>query len=162
MSALATIAARLNQSRGMAHKGDIAPVMRALGLSGNDAIPVGDDTAAIPDGDGHLLFAIEGFVEDFIAADPWFAGYCGVMVNVSDVLAMGGRPLAVVDALWSTDAAKAAPLLAGMREAARRYGVPIVGDIPTCGPKTGSWLSPSWAGPKRWSPVLTHGLVIRC
>jgi selenophosphate synthetase-related protein len=60
----------------MAHKADIAPVIRALGLGG-DSVPVGDDAAAIPHGDGHLLLAIEGFVEDFIAADPWFAGYCG-------------------------------------------------------------------------------------
>ena len=35
---------------------------------------VGDDCAAIPDGDGYLLLAIEGFINDFVAADPWFAG----------------------------------------------------------------------------------------
>lgn len=114
-------------SRGLAQKGDIAPVMARLGLTGEGMVPVGDDTAAIPDGDGHLLFAIEGFVEDFVAADPWFAGYCGVMVNVSDVLAMGGRPLAIVDALWCDGDEGAAQILAGMREAARRYQVPVVG-----------------------------------
>ena len=43
------------------------------------------------------------------AAEPWFAGYCGVMVNLSDVAAMGGRPVAVVDALWAEDDASAAP-----------------------------------------------------
>lgn len=32
----------------------------------------------------------------FVAADLWFAGYCAFMVNVSDSLAMGGRPYAVV------------------------------------------------------------------
>jgi uncharacterized protein len=50
-----------------------------------------------------------------------------VMVNVSDIYAMGGRPLAVVDALWSPGLAAAAPVLAGMAEASQRYGVPIVG-----------------------------------
>ena len=54
-----------------------------------------------PDGDGHLLFAIEGFVDDFVEKMPWFAGYSGVMVNVSDIYAMGGRALAVVDAIWA-------------------------------------------------------------
>ncbi|NKJ01623.1 sll0787 family AIR synthase-like protein [Novosphingobium sp. SG707] len=127
MSRAAALAAMIRDSRGMAHKADIAPVMRALGLNSGGAVPVGDDAAAIPDGDGHLLLAIEGFVEDFITADPWFAGYCGVMVNVSDILAMGGRPLAVVDALWADGEGSASPMLAGMREAARRYGVPIVG-----------------------------------
>ena len=72
-------------------------------------------------------FAIEGFVDDFVERMPWFAGYCGVMVNVSDIYAMGGRPLAVVDALWSAGAETAAPLLDGLVEASRRYGVPIVG-----------------------------------
>ncbi len=127
MSDIETLAALIRDSRGVQHKGDIAEVVAALGIGGSDSIPVGDDTAAIPDGDGHLLFAIEGFVDDFVAADPWFAGYCGVMVNVSDILAMGGRPIAVVDAIWSKDSANAASVLAGMRAAAARYGVPIVG-----------------------------------
>lgn len=127
MSNIEALAALVRDSRGVAHKADIAAVVSRLGIGGGDAVPVGDDTAMIPDGEGYLLFAIEGFVEDFVAADPWFAGYCGVMVNVSDVLAMGGRPIAVVDAMWSRNAAQAEPLLAGLGEAARRYGVPIVG-----------------------------------
>jgi AIR synthase-related protein len=121
------LAERLRASRGFAHKHDIAAVMRQLAPVLPAGIAVGDDCAAIPDGDGHLLFAIEGFVEDFVERMPWFAGYCGVMVNLSDIAAMGGRALAVVDALWSPGAAAGAPVLEGMAEASRRYGVPIVG-----------------------------------
>jgi selenophosphate synthetase-related protein len=40
---------------------------------------------------------------------------------------MGGRPLAVVDALRSRDAAAADPILAGLSDAAALYGVPVVG-----------------------------------
>jgi AIR synthase-related protein len=123
---LGDLAAHLLAARGMAHKTDIAEVVASLGLD-QSAVPVGDDCAAIPDGDGYLLFAIEGFVNDFVAAEPRFAGYCGVMVNLSDIAAMGGRPIAVVDALWSEGADKAAPVLEGLREAAALYGVPIVG-----------------------------------
>jgi AIR synthase-related protein len=117
----------LRESRGFAHKRDIAGVMRRLRPVLPAGIAVGDDCAAIPDGDGHLLFAMEGFVEDFVERMPWFAGYCGVMVNVSDIYAMGGRPLAVVDTLWSAGAPAAAPVLDGLAEASRRYRVPIVG-----------------------------------
>jgi AIR synthase-related protein len=124
---LAALADHLRAARGMAHKTDIAGVVAALGLDAAGAVPAGDDCAAIPDGDGYLLFAIEGFVNDFVAADPRFAGYCGVMVNLSDIAAMGGRPIAVVDALWSEGAAGAAPVLEGLREAASIYQVPIVG-----------------------------------
>jgi hypothetical protein len=117
----------LRASRGLASKRDIAAVAARLGVSGTSAVPVGDDCAAIPDGDGFLLLAIEGFMNEFVAGDPWFAGWCGVMVNVSDVTAMGGRPIAVVDAVWAASQRDVQPLLAGMREASEAFGVPIVG-----------------------------------
>ena len=128
----------LRVSRGFAHKRDIADVTGVLArslprglsdttLSAGQGIGLGDDCAVIPDADGHLLFAIEGLVADFVAQMPWFAGYSAVMVNLSDVAAMGGRPLAVVDAIWSAGAAQAQPILEGMAAAAAAYGVPIVG-----------------------------------
>ena len=129
------LTAALRDSRGFAHKRDISDVVTALArmLPGGSAdlaqaVPVGDDCAAIPDGHGgYLLFAIEGLVEDFIERMPWFAGYCGVMVNVSDIYAMGGRPTAVVNALWSSGMHPADEMLRGMADASARYGVPIVG-----------------------------------
>ena len=126
-----TLVAVLCASRGFGHKTDVAEILGALarhapvGLGA--AAALGDDCAAIPDGDGYLLFAIEGFVEDFVQSKPWFAGYCGVMVNVSDVYAMGGRPIAIVDALWSSGMHCAAQVLDGMAVAAQRYAVPVVG-----------------------------------
>ena len=124
---LTELADTLRASRGFAHKRDIAGTVASLQRAGDAEVRNGDDCAAIADGEGFLLFAIEGFVEDFVAQMPWFAGYCGVMVNVSDIAAMGGRAVAVVDALWSTDAAHAEPVLQGLAAAAERYGVPIVG-----------------------------------
>ena len=66
-------------------------------------------------------------MNQFVAADPWFAGWCGAMVNLSDVAAMGGRPIALVDAIWADGEAAASPILDGLRAAASAYGVPIVG-----------------------------------
>jgi AIR synthase-related protein len=40
---------------------------------------------------------------------------------------MGGRPIAVVDAVWANGEDGAAPVLNGLREASERYGVPLVG-----------------------------------
>jgi len=131
------IAAGLRASRGLAHKSDIAAVMKSLSLGpasrvGGKAVPIGDDCAAIPDGEGWLLLAVEGLLNEFVQREPWFAGYCAVMVNLSDVYAMGGRPIAVVDALWTDGAGRAAPIVAGMNAAARAYGVPIVGGHTNC------------------------------
>lgn len=124
----------LRVSRGFGHKTDIARVLESLGngLPGGirdvlQTVAIGDDCAAIADRDGYLLFAIEGMVSDFIRTMPWFAGYSAVMVNVSDIYAMGGRPLAVVDAIWSNGLAQASEVIKGMAAAAAAYGVPIVG-----------------------------------
>jgi uncharacterized protein len=119
--------ATLRTSRSITAKRDIAAVAARLSLSAESAIAVGDDCAAVPDGDGFLLLAIEGFMNEFVTGDPWFAGWCGIMVNVSDVAAMGGRPLAVVDAVWAAGEEGAAPVLAGLRAAAETYRVPVVG-----------------------------------
>lgn len=128
MSALQALVDRLRTSRGIAHKSDIAAAVAALGVTDpSKTIAVGDDCAAIPDGDGYLLLAIEGIINEFVERDPWFAGWCGVMVNVSDIYAMGGRPLAVVDAIWSAGNDKMCAVLAGLAAASRTYGVPVVG-----------------------------------
>ena len=60
---------RLRASRGLRgqarHRGGGGAAR--LGRAGA-AVPVGDDCAAIPDGDGYLLLAIEGFMNEFVAA----------------------------------------------------------------------------------------------
>ena len=120
------LASFLRETRGIHHKLDIQLARHFLG-SGVDTIPIGDDCAAIPDGDGYLLLAIEGLLGEFVTAEPWFAGYCSVMVNVSDVYSMGGRPIAMVDALWTSGTKRQDQIFQGMADAATKYGVPIVG-----------------------------------
>ena len=130
ISDLSHLTSLLRDSRGFAHKSDIDAVMAVLEHApcvNGETILLGDDCAAIPDVDGFLLLAIEGFLNDFVSSEPWFAGYCGVMVNVSDIYAMGGRPIAVVDAVWGRAGDAATPLLQGLAAASKVYGVPIVG-----------------------------------
>jgi uncharacterized protein len=122
------LAHTLKQSLGIVHKQDIQTIAKFLATeNAASEVLLGDDCAAIPDGDGYLLLAAEGMMPDFVTTDPWFAGWSAVMVNVSDIYAMGGRPIAIVDTLWSQDAAISQPLLAGMSAAVRAYQVPIVG-----------------------------------
>jgi AIR synthase-related protein len=116
----------------------------AVALAGQ--IRVGDDCAAIPDGDEFLLFAAEGMRESFVVADPWFAGYSAVMVNLSDVAAMGGWPLAIVDVLWTPGLERSAEIWEGMSAASRAYGVPIVGGHTTVTKSDSSFLAAAVLG----------------
>jgi AIR synthase-related protein len=93
-----------------------------------EEVRIGDDCAALSNGHGgHQLFAAEGILPSFVQDHPWFAGYSSVMVNLSDVCAMGGRPTAVVNMLWIQDQADGEAVWAGMNAASEAYDVPIVG-----------------------------------
>ncbi|MEM1369296.1 MAG: sll0787 family AIR synthase-like protein [Cyanobacteria bacterium P01_H01_bin.15] len=123
---LSDLAPKLRAAVSLAHKRDLQAIANRLGQS-TDGIRLGDDCAAIPDGDGYLLLAAEGLLPNFVAADPWFAGWCAVMVNISDITAMGGEAIAVVDILWTRSQSESEPIWVGMQAAAKAYQVPIVG-----------------------------------
>ncbi|MCA0996964.1 sll0787 family AIR synthase-like protein [Alloyangia pacifica] len=124
---LDALAGRLRDHPSIRSKLGIARATRALGLSAASDGRPGDDAAALPRDGGFDLLAGEGFIPAFIEDDPWFAGWCAVMVNLSDIAAMGGRSAAVVDQVWAPSAEAAAPLLQGLRDASAAYGVPLVG-----------------------------------
>ena len=105
----------------------ISGATAALGLLASGPGTPGDDAAPLPREGGYDLLAGEGFIPAFVQDDPWFAGWCAVMVNLSDIAAMGGHAVALLDQVWAPDAGAAAPLLQGLRDASQSYGVPLVG-----------------------------------
>lgn len=109
-------------------------------------VRVGDDCAAIPDGEDWLLFAAKGMPQAAIAEDPWLAGYCAVLMNISDVAAMGGRPIAVVDVLSTPSLESSDEIWSGMSAAARAYGVPVVGGHTMVGKTDSATLAASVIG----------------
>ena len=133
---LSQIVHALQSAASILNKQDIQTAAAAIGqyVPGVDGsqIRLGDDCAAIPEGDGYLLLAAEGIWPQLVLNDPWFAGWCAVMVNLSDVAAMGGSAIAIVDALWSRSERETQQIWAGMQAAATAYGVPIVGGHTNC------------------------------
>lgn len=87
----------------------------------------GDDTAVIPTKNGYLLFAAEGITPLLLEKDPRLAGRSAVLANVNDVYAMGGRPTALVDVVYSSNNETTEQILLGMKESAARFSIPIVG-----------------------------------
>jgi AIR synthase-related protein len=121
----------LRQQAGLQSKRDIQAPARSFPHNPfpelGAAAALGDDAALLPAQTGALLLACEGMAPELVEEDPWFAGWSGVLVNLSDIAAMGGRPIAVVNSLWARAGDHAAALLAGMRFACDTFGVPMVG-----------------------------------
>ena len=75
----------------------------------------------------------EAISPPFLLADPYGAGSAAVVTNVCDVRAMGARPHGIVDMLVSPDKDHANQVLEGLRWAADKLGVPILGGHLTLG-----------------------------
>jgi len=127
---LSSIVIYLHQYLNIRAKQDIQTASRILKDSKN--IAIGDDCAAIADGEGYLLLAAEGILPDLIESDPYFAGWSAIMVNVSDIYAMGGRPIAVVDTIWTQSISETELIWQGMQAASKAYNVAIVGGHTNC------------------------------
>ncbi len=87
----------------------------------------GEDAAAIELDGRIILLAADGIMEDLVKANPYWAGYCSVLVNVNDIAAMGGSPLAIVDILSCGNPPVRSEVISGMKAASEKMGVPIVG-----------------------------------
>jgi putative methanogenesis marker protein 2 len=88
----------------------------------------GEDAAVIEHNGEALLLAADGIWSRLMEADPYWAGYCSVLVNIHDIAAMGGRPIAMVDIFSSTPESGIQDLVVkGMHDASAQFGVPIVG-----------------------------------
>jgi selenophosphate synthetase-related protein len=103
-------------------------LVRRLGRVGD-----GDDGALIAHRDEWIVLCGEAILPTFVATQPHAAGASAVVTNVSDVRAMGGRPLAILDMLVSPDEAHAELVLEGLAWAADLLDVEVVGGHLTIG-----------------------------
>jgi thiamine-monophosphate kinase len=120
----------------LSETGLITALTQEFGLASSQVvIGIGDDCAAItlPGGDC-LLWTVDTLVEDVhfdITYTSLFQlGWKSLAVNVSDVAAMGGVPQhALLSLGWprNRDRAGALDFAAGLAQAAREYGVTVIG-----------------------------------
>jgi len=101
-------------------------VPKACQVGGEDVL-LGDDAAAIKFDDQYLLLAGEGVHQPLLKSNPYLAGRTSVLTNVNDIYSMGGRPIAIVDVLFSSDTISTEEILRGINDNAVRYKVPVVG-----------------------------------
>ncbi len=87
----------------------------------------GEDAAAVEFGDDYLLLAADGIMSSLVKLDPFYAGYFAVLVNINDIAAMGGRPVAMVDVVSMKSSKVCAQIFRGIEKGVRKFGVPVVG-----------------------------------
>ena len=118
----------VREYEGVTRKHAIGEMIKALRIDAPDVIAsFGEDAAVIRHDDQALLLAADGIWSKLMEADPQWAGYCSVLVNIHDIAAMGGRPIALVDVLSLSDEKIRDHVTAGMLSACEQFNVPIVG-----------------------------------
>ena len=103
-------------------------MVRALKIDAPHVVAsFGEDAAVIEHNDEALLLAADGVWSRLMEADPYWAGYCSVLVNIHDIAAMGGHPIAMVDIFSIAKTTIQELVVKGMHDASAQFGVPIVG-----------------------------------
>lgn len=137
MQALVT---QVKSSSGFLRKRAISPIVGVFAevwRSQGIVDPIGDDAAVIEHGGEYLLLTCDAIIPDLVEADPFWAGYCAVLVGVNDICAMGGTVLAAVNVLGAREDGQGVEIARGMREACVKFGVPMVGGHVTPGAPPG-------------------------
>ena len=112
--------------------GDIATMFGTLPHHGFE--PIGDDCTVLDMGDDALVISTDMLVEDVhflrAASSAEEVGYKSLMVNLSDVAAMGATPVATLLSLSLSEATQgewAEGFMRGFHEGCEKYGVALVG-----------------------------------
>jgi putative methanogenesis marker protein 2 len=123
-----TIAKVVREYEGVRRKHTIGEMVRALRIDAPHVVAsFGEDAAVIEHNGEALLLAADGIWSKLMEADPYWAGYCSVLVNIHDIAAMGGHPIAMVDIFSIAKTTVQEQVVKGMHDASAQFGVPIVG-----------------------------------
>ncbi|MDY6959239.1 MAG: methanogenesis marker 2 protein [Halobacteriota archaeon] len=120
----------LRDFEGVKRKNAIGPLVQSFyeGTENpNILASFGEDAAVIDNGNDILLMAADGIWSKLMVSDPRWSGYCAVLVNIHDIAAMGGKPIAMVDVFSVSKKSTCTLVSTGMSEAVSKFNVPIVG-----------------------------------
>lgn len=122
------IVAAVRKYRGLTRKADIRHVSRLISDNVDEVVAARGEDGAILDIDGsRIVFAADGIMEELIDKNAEWAGYCSILVNVHDILAMGGKPISAVNVISATDEKILRSIAEGMACACDKLNVKMVG-----------------------------------
>lgn len=117
----------LRAYRGITRKKSLRQLADIFPEGGNILAARGEDAAAISLGEEIVVLAADGIMEELIEKDPEWAGYCSILVNVNDVLAMRAHPIAAVNVISAVNDEMLNKMLAGIKKASDKLNTPVVG-----------------------------------
>uniref|UniRef100_A0A7C3J4U2 Methanogenesis marker 2 protein n=1 Tax=Candidatus Methanomethylicus mesodigestus TaxID=1867258 RepID=A0A7C3J4U2_9CREN len=120
MENLSTILQIARDYKGLKRKGEIGEVLKILGETDYDDAGILDIKE-----DFHIVVSTDGITEDLVKADPWFAGYYSVLVNVNDVVVKGAKPLGYVNVV-SGGADTRKKIAEGIKTALDKYDLKLL------------------------------------
>lgn len=129
---LNTLIDSIKNFEGITRKNSINHIANILkdtyNIAGNTILSFGDDASAIDIGNEKLaLLAADGMWGKLMEANPRWAGYCSVLVNVNDIAAMGGKPIGMTNVISTKDKKICNEIMEGINEGVKKFGVPMVG-----------------------------------
>ena len=123
-----SVADAIRRYDGVKRKQAIGKLVNRFKLDCNDVIAsYGEDAAVIKKDNIALLLASDGIWNKLMDINPYWAGYCSILVNIHDIAAMGGQPIAIVNIISAMNDEYLTKISQGMQDASSIFGVPIVG-----------------------------------
>ncbi|OKY78395.1 MAG: Selenophosphate synthetase-related protein [Candidatus Methanohalarchaeum thermophilum] len=118
----------LRSFEGIKRKNAIGPFVRKFVDHPDNVIAsFGEDAAVIEVGEEILLLSADGIWSKLMEADPRWAGYCSILVNVHDIAGMGGNPVGLVDICTIGNQEIYDDITEGMATALKKLDVPMIG-----------------------------------
>ncbi|MDH4123929.1 MAG: AIR synthase related protein [Thermoplasmata archaeon] len=128
ISILQEIVKSVRGYRGVLRKRDIGMLSSFFNGQPDDLLAAkGEDAAVFKIADKTVAFAADGLMREFVEANPQWAGYCSVLVNVNDMLAVRARPKYAVNVISARNDTILTRIVSGMNEACEKFNVRMVG-----------------------------------
>jgi len=87
---------------------------------------IGEDSAAVKNGDKFLLMTTDRINTSFIENFPFGAGFSSILVGIDDIYCCGGTPLAASVILSFNDRSRGQKIIEGICEGSRKFHIPII------------------------------------
>ena len=124
------IAESIRANSNIREKIEISPIVQYIDAnsfkSSRIFSAIGEDSAAVFEGDKYILITTDRIKTNFIENYPFGAGFSSILVSIDDIYACGGIPIAasIIMSVRSVDTCRS--ILEGITEASKKFRIPII------------------------------------